>query len=268
MISAHTLSLTDDCRAQHLPLFWRLGVLSTGMPLLWPMTYQQGVVIDCQAKTHGAAYRLVENLLLALWRQTATACHLTLYEYSLRPCFPHLQQLPPQRLTRLRQKKQVKDYLDGLHELAGQRQELLTRRGLASWYDYLALYPDAGPLHVIVLSQVWPDVELLVELNDLCRYGGEVGILPVIILSQRYFPEVPQDEWQHNLHDIVNEIRDSALVIRLLKEQDLRISHAHLQAIADLYHDFAPTVESHEPVVYQDCLASINRYQGTLAHAT
>lgn len=45
MINAQTLALDSLSSEPHLPLFWRLGKLNTGQPLLWPITYQQAMVV-------------------------------------------------------------------------------------------------------------------------------------------------------------------------------------------------------------------------------
>lgn len=260
MISAQTLHLTEAACSEHLPLFWRLGVLASGLPLLWPMTYRQALVINCQAKTHGMAYRLLENNLLALWRHNRRKqLHLTLYEYSLRACFPCLQQLPADQLTVIQHKKRFKDYLGDLQQQAHERQVVLMKHGVDSWYDYIVRYPDAEPLHMVVVSQLWPDIELLVELNDLCQYGARLGIVPIIIVSQRYFAKQPVDDWQSNQKEILAEMMASALVLNLPQDDELQIQHAQLQEIADLYHFFQPRVESHAPALYQDCLASIKQ---------
>jgi hypothetical protein len=93
MITTTTLHLHHCQQQTFLPAFWRLGQLNNGLPLLWPMTYQQAMIVECNAKSHLEAYRLVENCVLLLLQQTpAHLLQVTLYEHSLRSSFPALKQ--------------------------------------------------------------------------------------------------------------------------------------------------------------------------------
>jgi hypothetical protein len=231
-----------------LPAFWRLGQLATGLPVLWPMTYSQAVIVECNAKSHHEAYRLIENCLLSLLKVTpAHQLHLTVYEHTLRSPFPALkpifQQAKKHALKVITHKKLLKDTVGELQQIAHQRQALLAQLKLATWYDYMASHEDADPVEVLVLSQVWSDIELLVELADLCQYAVRLGILPLLVISSRYFPKIPQDEWQINLSGVIEEINQNSLRLVVHRDASLEIKHQELQEIADLYHFFQPTVD-------------------------
>lgn len=246
MITATTLHLAHSVKQTFLPAFWRLGQLTTGLPVLWPMTYQQAVIVECSAKSHHDACRLVENcLLLLLQVSPAALLQLTMYEHSLRPSFPRLSKQYPisSSITRIHHKKHFKDHLHDLQQLAHQRKTLLASLDVATWYDYMAINDQAEPLQIVVISHLWPDVELLSELADLCQYGVQYGILPIVILSSRYFPVVAHDDWQANLNEIIAEIKLNALSIAVQKDATLEIKQPPLQEIANLYHFFKPTVD-------------------------
>ena len=247
MITTTTLHLHSCQRQTFLPAFWRLGQLNNGLPLLWPMTYQQAMIVECNAKSHLEAYRLVENCVLLLLQQTPEhLLQVTLYEHSLRSSFPALKQT--HSITRITYKKQLKDYVGELQQIAHQRKALLAELKLASWYEYLAINPDADSFKVLVLSQVWPDIELLVELADLCQYGVRLGILPLLIISSRYFPKIPHDEWQINLSGAIEEINENSLRVVVHRDASLQVKHQQLQDMADLYQFFQPTVDVYSQV--------------------
>ena len=247
MITTTTLDLNHCQQQTFLPAFWRLGQLNNGLPLLWPMTYQQAMIVECNAKSHLEAYRLVENCVLSLSLQTpAHLLQVTVYEHSLRASFPALKNTG--KITAITYKKQLKDYVGELQQIAHQRQALLAELKLASWYEYLAINQDAEPFKVLVLSQVWPDIELLVELADLCQYGVRLGILPILILSSRYFPKIPHDEWQINISGAVEEIIENSLRVVVHRDASLEVKHQQLQDMAELYQFFKPTVDFYSPV--------------------
>ena len=246
MITTKTLHLHHSTQQSCLPAFWRLGQLATGLPVLWPMTYTQAVVVECNAKSHHEAYRLVENCLLSLLKVSpAQQLRITVYEHTLRSPFPLLKPLYQQKhaLRVITHKKQLKDTVGELQQIAHQRQALLSKLKLATWYDYMATHQDTEPVEILVLSQVWPDIELLVELADLCQYAVHLGVLPLLVISSRYFPKIPHDEWQINLSGVIEEINQNSLRLVVHRDASLEIKHQELQEIADLYHFFQPTVD-------------------------
>jgi hypothetical protein len=254
MITTTTLHVNYSEALSFLPAFWRLGKLATGLPVLWPMTYQQAVIVECSAKSQSDACRLVENCLLLLLKTTpAHQLHITVYEHSLRSPFPALKsftQQPSKSLVNIiTQKKHVKDYLGELQQKAHQRQALLAKLQVATWYEYMAMNHHAEPLEVLVLSQLWPDIELLGDLADVCQYGVRLGILPILIVSSRYFPKVPHDEWQINLSGVLEEITTNSLGLLVHQDASLEIKHQQLQEIANLYQFFKPTVDHNDVVV-------------------
>lgn len=253
MITTKTLHLSQSSKQAFLPAFWRLGQLSTGLPVLWPMTYQQAIIVECSAKSHREAYRLVENCLVSLLQRTPNQqLRLTIYEHSLKSSFPalkqHSQQPKAAPIQLITHKKQLKDYVGELQQKAHQRQALLAEQQLVTWHDYMVINKDAEPLEVLVLSQVWPDVELLVELADLCQYGVLYGILPILIISSRYFAKTNPDDWQANLNEILAELTAHSLQLVVHKDASLEIKHQELHDIADLYDFFKPTIDVYEYV--------------------
>ena len=247
MITTTTLHLHHSQLQTFLPAFWRFGQLNTGFPVLWPMTYQQAIIIECNAKAHQEAYRLVENSLLSLLQLSPSQhVHLTVYEHSLRTSFPQLKHR--KHINLITHKKQLKDVVGDLQQKAHYRQSLLAEQKLANWFEYMALNPQAEPMEVLVLSQVWPDIELLVELADLCQYGAPLGILPVLIISSRYFPKIPHDEWQINLSGVIAEMMEKSLRLVVHHDSTFDIKHSELQELADLYQFFSPTLDLYAPV--------------------
>ena len=255
MINAQTLALDSLSSDPHLPLFWRLGKLNTGQPLLWPITYQQAMVVQCTPKTHDISYRFLENILLSLWQQTqGQYIHISLYESSLKTACVYTSQLPSSVLSVFYHKKMFKEQLDNLRLLAQQRKTLLQATNMQTWYSYLQEYPQAEPLHIVVLTQLWPDMELLTDLSDLCRYGTQLGILPILVVSERWFPENSQDEWQQALQQVLVECYRQALIIELKQQNYVQIKHRKLQDIADLYAFFKPKIDKYSEVVYKSHL--------------
>ena len=237
MISKQSLALDQPVESPHLPLFWRLGKLNTGQPVLWPINYQQAIVIKCVHKTHEVAHRLLETLLLNLWKQTqGQSVDICVHETSLSRVFHYVNHLP---INIIYHKYQIKAHIANLHALAQQRQDFLKQQSYISWYDYMLNQPQAEPLQFVVLSQLWPDPELLADVSELCRYGGQFGILPLLVMSEHFFPETA-DNW----YDVfIEECCQDALVLEVKQGYYLQMKHHQLQDIADLYAFFKPKID-------------------------
>ncbi|PTQ91134.1 hypothetical protein [Agitococcus lubricus] len=256
MIDASTLALTQPSIAQHLPAFWRLARLNTGLPLLWPITYQQAIVIRHQLAHQEAAYQLVENCLLSLWQHGAAQLEFTVYQHSLRPAFPYFQQLSSSSIRCIYHKKQFKDYLEDLHTLLVQRQQGINSAQVLSDNQRLAIPSATDKIQIVVISQLWPDVELLTRLLDICQYGLALGVVPILLLSEHYFPKHPVDEWQTQLLALIEQITTPALVMNVHAHQRLTIEAPQLQPLAALYDFFQPVIEYYDAAVYQHVLDS------------
>ncbi|MFO1374251.1 MAG: hypothetical protein U1E99_06650 [Agitococcus sp.] len=243
MITKQSLALDQPIEKQKLPLFWRLGKLNTGQPLLWPINYQQPIIIKCVHKTHETAHRFLETLLLSLWQQTGgQQLQIVLYEASLKRVFHYSSQLPVQVLYH---KQHVKKHIADLHALAQQRQDILKQLNYVSWFDYINQQSQVEPLQLVVLSQLWPDPELLADLSDLCRYGGQFGILPVLVVSEHFFPAIADDWYAQFLEECCLK----ALVVELKQGYYVQIKHHQLQEIADLYAFFKPKIDRYSESV-------------------
>ena len=128
-------------------------------------------------------------------------------------------------------KQHVKKHIADLHALAQQRQDILKQLNYVSWFDYINQQSQVEPLQLVVLSQLWPDPELLADLSDLCRYGGQFGILPVLVVSEHFFPAIADDWYAQFLEECCLK----ALVVELKQGYYVQIKHHQLQEIADLY---------------------------------
>lgn len=250
MITKQTLALDQLTNTQQLPLFWRLGKLNTGSPVLWPINYQQAIIVKCVDKTHEAAHRLVESLLLALWQQgQRQQLKIVVYESSLKRSFAYLSQLPSNIIYH---KQHLKAHLADLQALAQQRQDILQHHNYSSWYQYLQHHPQADPLQLVVFSQLWPDLELLADLSDLCRYGGQFGILPIVVISEHFLPDIA-DNWYQTF---IDECSQEALTLELKQGYYLQIKDKQLQEIADLYAFFKPKIDRYSESVLNACCRS------------
>ena len=85
-------------------------------------------------------------------------------------------------------------------------------------------------------------------MADLCQYGVRLGILPILILSSRYFPKIPHDEWQINISGAVEEIIENSLRVVVHRDARLEIKHQQLQDMAALYQFFNPSVDLYSSV--------------------
>ena len=74
------------------------------------------------------------------------------------------------------------------------------------------------------------------------------------MVSERWFPENSQDEWQQALQQVLIECYRQALIVELKQQNYVQIKHHKLQDIADLYAFFKPKIDKYSEVVYKSHL--------------
>ena len=259
MIEAGSL-LPDQCEPlSQLPLFWRLGKLSTSeLPAIWPMDYLRGVVIQMGVKAAPMADRLLENWLLQLLLQSPPHfLKITLCDPGLQSRYPHLEsihgQTHGQAMHLIGGRQLVAEHVALLIDKARNRQVTLARERLPDWQSCLAARRTTEPVDLLVLAGLWADPELLRNLRELCVSGGALGILPVVLMGSMPNRNLTAAQ-QQEVDEILSEIRGQALVLAVNKEGLLEIQDSRLPPVADLLHFFTPKVETYPDKAYRQAV--------------
>lgn len=249
MIEADSLHL-DQCEPlSQLPLFWRLGKLSTSeLPVVWPMDYRRGVLIQIGLKATTMADRLLENCLLQLLLQSPPDyLKVTLCDPGLQSRYPYLENIHRQTdghaMHLIGDRQLVAEHVSLLMDKARNRQVTLARERLPDWQSCLAARRTAEPVDLLVLAGLWADPELLRNLRELCVSGGPLGILPVVLMTPMLNRNLAPAQ-QQEVDEILEEIRSQALVLSVDKDGGLDIGDGRLSPLADLLRFFSPKVET------------------------
>lgn len=262
MIDAGTLHL-DQCGPQAgLPPFWRLGVLTANaQPVIWPMDYRRGLLLQAGPKAAAHTDRLLENCLLQVLLQSpSSGCRITVCDAGLSARFPALDELQrqtgDQAVRRISDRRQITAHVAAQLDKARNRRVQLARERLPDWISCLAARRVTEPVEFLVLPGLWGDFELLDNLRELFRSGGALGIIPIVVLGcppVRYQDNAQQAEAEAVLEDI----RQAALQLLVDKDGGLDVRDPALGLLADLYRFFAPVVDSPEEEARQRATSRI-----------
>lgn len=249
MIRSPRLLQLEDCEPlPQLPLFWRLGYLpANGLPLLWPVDYRRGLLVQVGPKALPVADRLVENVLLQLLLQSPPRyLRLSLCETGLQSRFPWLESLYQQTgghaLRRTGDRQQVLEMVTHALERARNRQVILARERLPDWQHCLAAGRTAEPVEFLVVAGLWADPELLRVLRELAVSGGPLGVVTVILhtgLMTRHLDAAQQEE----VDTLLEEIRRHAMTVAVDREGGVDVRDETLAPVADLFRFFSPRVD-------------------------
>ncbi|HEX5276406.1 MAG TPA: FtsK/SpoIIIE domain-containing protein [Fluviicoccus sp.] len=262
MINADSLHPAHCHSLPQLPPFWRLGVMpENGLPVLWPVDYRRGVLIQAGPKAAAQADRLLENCLLQLLLQSPVGhLRISLCDTGLQARFPMLESLQAQTHGRALQvvgdRQRIVDHVGQMLDKARNRQVILARENLPDWQSCLMARRTAEPVEILVVAGLWGDAGLLENLRELCVSGGRLGILPVLTVtgSLTRFMDSAQ---QSLVEELADSIRQASAQLHMDKDGRLDIRDDQLGLIADLYRFFSPAVESYPEKIARQAVARI-----------
>jgi hypothetical protein len=250
MINADSLHPAQCHPLPQLPPFWRLGVMpESGLPVLWPLDYRRGVLIQAGPKAAAQADRLLENCLLQLLLQSPPGqLRISLCDTGLQARFPMLEavqaQTHGQALHAVGDRQRVLDHVEQMLDKARNRQVVLARENRPDWQSCLHARRTAEPMEILVVAGVWGDVGLLRNLRELCASGGRLGIFPLLVATgslTRFLDSALQPQ----VEALAEEIRQASLQLHVDRDGHLDIRDDMLGVIADLYRFFAPVIEAY-----------------------